>query len=290
MASILSDGKVKILETVLSTVSSASLLCTLALLFTFFHAAGYKQKPINRMHMWASWANILANVATVTSVSGIAAGEYSPTRRAQATMIQWFVPADLHWAFRIALNVHGTFKNWLDAEQMRRREIWVFILLTMGIYLQTGRHMFNQRTLLQSFGRNELGSRIRPSLFLGQLVVWIPSTAHRAQSLATTGEPSYGLSVAAALVLPAQGVCNAVLYFVANRNLVRGAWGRVFEPRGRTGDAAGSTGRMELVALPAAARNRGVARPQLAEEEVDAHDGDACSSTVNLTYPPRSYR
>lgn len=48
------------------------------------------RKPINRLVFYASWGNLLANVATLISRSGIELGVTSPLCQFQACLIQWY--------------------------------------------------------------------------------------------------------------------------------------------------------------------------------------------------------
>ncbi|KAM0326305.1 hypothetical protein ACHAQA_006903 [Verticillium albo-atrum] len=53
------------------------------------------------------------------------------------------------------------------------------------------------------------------------LVTWTPSSINRVNDLVNPGQVSFGLNVATAIVLPLQGVWNAVIYFMTSWNTVK---------------------------------------------------------------------
>jgi hypothetical protein len=46
-------------------------------------------KPINRLVFYAAWGNVMANLATLISISGIHWGVNGPLCQSQAFLIQW---------------------------------------------------------------------------------------------------------------------------------------------------------------------------------------------------------
>lgn len=76
---------ISITERVCSTVS---LVGTFVIVTTFIVSRSFR-KPINRLVFYASWGNIMANIATLISQSGIHAGVGSPLCQFQAFLIQW---------------------------------------------------------------------------------------------------------------------------------------------------------------------------------------------------------
>lgn len=68
--------------------SAISLLGTCIIVTTFLASSSFR-KPINRLVFYASWGNLMANIATMVSQSGIQAGTNSCLCRFQAFMIQW---------------------------------------------------------------------------------------------------------------------------------------------------------------------------------------------------------
>ncbi|KAH6675355.1 G-protein coupled receptor [Plectosphaerella plurivora] len=84
------------------------------------------------------------------------------------------------------------------------------------------------------FGRARLGSRLkgldpvklaylRTSFIfaISILVTWTPSSINRVNDLVNPEHRSYGLNVATAVVLPLQGVWNAVIYFMTSWDTVK---------------------------------------------------------------------
>lgn len=53
------------------------------------------------------------------------------------------------------------------------------------------------------------------------LVTWTPSSINRVYTLVYPNQASYGLNIAAAVVLPLQGVWNAVIYFTTSWKIFR---------------------------------------------------------------------
>lgn len=69
-------------------ISSGLSICgALFVILTYSVSASF-HKPVNRMVFYASWGNILANVSTMISLSGITAGKDSVTCQSQAFLIQ----------------------------------------------------------------------------------------------------------------------------------------------------------------------------------------------------------
>ena len=81
--------------------SVISLLGTSIIITTFLASRSFR-KPINRLVFYASWGNLMTNIATMVSQSGIQAGTNSCLCRFQAFMIQWLV-AILRCLLRISL-------------------------------------------------------------------------------------------------------------------------------------------------------------------------------------------
>jgi hypothetical protein len=76
---------ISIAERVCSTVS---LVGAFVIVTTFIGSRSFR-KPINRLVFYACWGNIMANIATLISQSGIRAGVGSPLCQVQAFLIQW---------------------------------------------------------------------------------------------------------------------------------------------------------------------------------------------------------
>ncbi|QQK42952.1 CAMP receptor-like protein, putative [Penicillium digitatum] len=115
-------------ERVCSTVSLAG---TFVIVATFIWSPTFR-KPINRLVFYASWGNIMANIATIISADGIHYGVDSSLCQFQGFLIQWFMPADALWTFAMACNVYLTFFHKYDSEQLRRLE-WKYVLCCYGV-------------------------------------------------------------------------------------------------------------------------------------------------------------
>lgn len=68
--------------------SAISLVGTFVIIASFISSRSFR-KPINRLVFYASWGNMMANIATMISQSGIQAGSGSPLCQLQAFLIQW---------------------------------------------------------------------------------------------------------------------------------------------------------------------------------------------------------
>lgn len=68
--------------------SMLSLLGTTFIIATFLWDKNFR-KPINRLVFYASWGNIVTNVATLIGLSGPHFGTRTPLCQFQAFIIQW---------------------------------------------------------------------------------------------------------------------------------------------------------------------------------------------------------
>ncbi|KAJ5918149.1 hypothetical protein N7454_010524 [Penicillium verhagenii] len=84
------------------------------------------------MLFYASFGNILANVATMISLSGIEAGQDSVMCQSQGFFIQMFMPADALWTLAMACNVYLTFRHRYSSSQLRSLE-WKYLVGCYGI-------------------------------------------------------------------------------------------------------------------------------------------------------------
>jgi len=79
----------------------------------------------------------------------------------------------------------------------------------------------------ETYSRNNAAwsyAKVALLFFIALFIVWVPSTVNRIYSLARPGAPNYGLSVAAAAVLPTQGFWNALVYAVTSWTQCKAAW------------------------------------------------------------------
>ncbi|KAL4788439.1 Nnf1-domain-containing protein [Aspergillus varians] len=127
----LSAGQLFAISATERTCSTVSLTATSIIIVSFLSSRSFR-KPINRLVFYASFGNIMTNVATLISQSGIGAGTNSNLCQIQAFLIQWFMPADALWTFAMAFNVYLTFFRSYNSEQLRRLE-WKYLALCYGL-------------------------------------------------------------------------------------------------------------------------------------------------------------
>jgi Leucine-rich repeat (LRR) protein len=82
-----------VVEIVERTMSPISILGSLFVLISFLTCPSLNQKSVNRLIFYASWGNMMSNVATLISVSGLRAGVKSGLCQAQGFLIQWYTEA-----------------------------------------------------------------------------------------------------------------------------------------------------------------------------------------------------
>jgi hypothetical protein len=112
---------------VLSLLGSCFIISTFALFPPF-------RRPINRLVFYATFGNILANVATLISTSGIPNDpeQLSPLCEFQGVLIQCFLLADSFWVFCMAINVFLVFWYGYNAQRLRYLEKW-YLLFAYGL-------------------------------------------------------------------------------------------------------------------------------------------------------------
>ncbi|KAF2230667.1 hypothetical protein EV356DRAFT_536155 [Viridothelium virens] len=114
---------IEAIERIMSVVS----LCGALFIICSFLLFRRIRKPINRLVFYATFGNLLTNVATLVSTSGIHAGNSSALCIFQGFFIQMLMPADAFWTFCMALNVYLTFFRGYTANDLRRLEKWYFL-------------------------------------------------------------------------------------------------------------------------------------------------------------------
>ncbi|KAF1841632.1 family A G protein-coupled receptor-like protein [Cucurbitaria berberidis CBS 394.84] len=133
MTSPLPAGKIMAIEVATRTTSVFSVLGSTFIITTFLWFPFFR-KPINRLVFFATWGNILANVATLMSTSAIPKHRdmLSQLCEFQGVLIQWFMMADSLWVFCMALNVFLVFFYAYDSHQLRHLEKW-YLLFAYGV-------------------------------------------------------------------------------------------------------------------------------------------------------------
>lgn len=107
-----------------------SLLGCVFIIATFCLSKAF-HKPINRLVFYASFGNLMTNVATLMARTYIG-DTNSAGCQFQAFLIQMFMPADAFWTLAMAVNVYLTFYYKFDAQKLRKMEI-PYLLLCYGI-------------------------------------------------------------------------------------------------------------------------------------------------------------
>lgn len=123
--------QLEILQTTSRVSSVFSLLGASFIIITFCASTSF-HKPINRLAFFASFGNILTNVATITSRKGIEHGNQSALCKIQAILIQWFMPADALFCLAMALNVYLTVFKKYTTKRLRDLEL-TYILVCYGV-------------------------------------------------------------------------------------------------------------------------------------------------------------
>jgi hypothetical protein len=80
-----------VVEIVERLMSSISILASLFVLISYVCFSSLNQKSVNRLIFYATWGNLMSNIATLISVSGLKAGVHSPLCQVQGFFIQWYV-------------------------------------------------------------------------------------------------------------------------------------------------------------------------------------------------------
>ncbi|KAM7214917.1 hypothetical protein V8F06_009669 [Rhypophila decipiens] len=107
-----------------------SLLGCIFIISTFCLDKAFR-KPINRLVFYASFGNLMTNVATLMARSFI--GDVNSAGcQFQAFMIQMFMPADALWTMAMALNVYLTFYHKFDAQRLRKMDT-AYLITCYGI-------------------------------------------------------------------------------------------------------------------------------------------------------------
>jgi hypothetical protein len=83
----LSPSQNQTIEITQRVTSSLSILGALFVISTYIASSSF-HKPVNRMIFYASWGNIIANISTLISLSGIEAGRDSAMCQTQGFLIQ----------------------------------------------------------------------------------------------------------------------------------------------------------------------------------------------------------
>ncbi|KAB5575920.1 hypothetical protein GE09DRAFT_609283 [Coniochaeta sp. 2T2.1] len=125
-----SDSHLNALSVIERVGSVFSLLGSIFVIATFCLSKAF-HKPINRLVFYASFGNLLTNVATLMARTYVG-DTNSAGCQFQAFLIQMFMPADAFWTLAMAVNVYLTFYYKFDAQKLRKMEI-PYLLACYGI-------------------------------------------------------------------------------------------------------------------------------------------------------------
>ncbi|KAK3949625.1 hypothetical protein QBC32DRAFT_219279 [Pseudoneurospora amorphoporcata] len=116
--------------------SILSLLGGLFVIISFSVSEAFRQRAINRMVFFATFGNMLTNVATLMTTSFTDTTD-SFGCQLQGFLIQVFMQSDAFWALAMAINVYLTFYHKFDGRALRKMEIPYF-LFCYGVPFITG--------------------------------------------------------------------------------------------------------------------------------------------------------
>ncbi|KAK0738059.1 hypothetical protein B0T18DRAFT_333868 [Schizothecium vesticola] len=122
MSSSLTQQDLDNVVTIERVGSVFSLLGCLFVLVTFSCSSAFRQRAINRMVFFATFGNMLTNIATLMTRSYTSDVD-SFGCQLQGFLIQVFMQSDAYWATAMAINVYLTFYHKFDARALRRMEL-----------------------------------------------------------------------------------------------------------------------------------------------------------------------
>jgi hypothetical protein len=130
IAGEVTEGELNGFSAVERACSVFSLLGCIFIIGTFAVSPTF-HKPINRLVFFASWGNLVVNVATLMARSYVGHPDGIPCQF-QAFLIQMFMPADAFWTLAMAINVYLTFYFKFDARDLRRMEL-PYVVFCYGV-------------------------------------------------------------------------------------------------------------------------------------------------------------
>ncbi|RHZ60762.1 hypothetical protein CDV55_102649 [Aspergillus turcosus] len=127
----LSRHQQSVLSIIERVCSCVSVVASAVVIATFVSSREFR-KPINRLIFYASWGNLLSNVATLIAQSSLPGTPRGALCQFQGFMIQWFLPADSLWALAMACNVYLAFFKHYDTRRLGMLE-WKYVLFCYGV-------------------------------------------------------------------------------------------------------------------------------------------------------------
>ncbi|PSR94009.1 hypothetical protein BD289DRAFT_459490 [Coniella lustricola] len=106
--------------------SVLSLCGCIFVILTFLCSESFR-KPITRLVFFASFGNMISNVATLIARTYVNHPN-SVGCQAQGFLVQMFMPADALWSLAMAFNVYLTFYRKYDAQMLKRMELSYFVV------------------------------------------------------------------------------------------------------------------------------------------------------------------
>ncbi|KAH6704118.1 putative cAMP receptor-like protein [Leptodontidium sp. MPI-SDFR-AT-0119] len=127
----LTDSQIHILVIIEKTSAVLSLIGTTLIITTFLSIKSFR-KLSTTLIFYASFSNVLSNVAHLVGVAGIRAGRNSALCQVQAFLQQAFMPADVLWSLAMAINVYLTFFRQYNAASLTRLS-WKYFIICYGL-------------------------------------------------------------------------------------------------------------------------------------------------------------
>ncbi|CCX32418.1 hypothetical protein FPQ18DRAFT_272007 [Pyronema domesticum] len=115
-----------------SRISSVFSLFGAGFIMITFCTSEKFRRPINRLAFYASFGNVLTNIATIYSRAGINAGRDSLLCQLQGGIIQWAIPADALFCLAMAFNVYLTVFHKRTSDQLKILEP-LYVALCYGL-------------------------------------------------------------------------------------------------------------------------------------------------------------
>ncbi|KAK3317226.1 hypothetical protein B0T19DRAFT_287684 [Cercophora scortea] len=118
----ISDQEANAIVAIERVCSAFSLLGCVFVITTFSISPAFRQRAINRLVFFATFGNMLTNIATLMTRS-YTLSVNSFGCQFQAFLIQVFMQGDAYWALAMAINVYLTFYHKYDARALRKMEL-----------------------------------------------------------------------------------------------------------------------------------------------------------------------
>lgn len=134
-------------------------------------------------------------------------------------------------------------------------------------------HATNQQKIVSASNRAAVNyCRVALLFFVALCITWIPSTINRVYSLVRPESVSFPLAFASALVLPLQGLWNAVIYVTTSWPACRACVRRIWQPRtleeSMNSNTQSKQRKMLMETVGSMQRNSSRARTTESEEEL----------------------